>query len=68
VVHELPTLYGEDVLLRPFSFSDTAIVKEASKDALIPKITTVPTVDTEEELLPTHDFPREVPNAELTPQ
>jgi [ribosomal protein S5]-alanine N-acetyltransferase len=51
VINELPTLRAESVLLRPFSPSDTPIVREASKDTLIPKITTVPVVDSEMEAL-----------------
>jgi [ribosomal protein S5]-alanine N-acetyltransferase len=39
---ELPTLRGDRVRLRPFQGADVVVLKEASLDSLIPKITTVP--------------------------
>lgn len=47
----LPELVGERVRLRGWRASDAHAVREASYDPLIPVITTVPSVDSEEEAL-----------------
>ena len=43
-VIEFPTLRSDGITLRPFVAEDVVVLKEASADALIPKITTVPSV------------------------
>ncbi|WP_086460664.1 GNAT family protein [Agreia sp. VKM Ac-1783] len=47
----LPTLFGEHVRLREWRQSDTAIVRDASHDPLIPLLTTVPDTAGEPEAL-----------------
>ncbi|MEU6721999.1 GNAT family N-acetyltransferase [Nonomuraea sp. NPDC046802] len=47
VVPELPV--GESYLLRPWRLDDVVVVEEASTDAYIPLITTVPSRYSEEE-------------------
>jgi [ribosomal protein S5]-alanine N-acetyltransferase len=51
MTNELPVLRGKAVLLRPFEASDAAILEEVATDPLIPKITTVPAVYSEDAAL-----------------
>jgi ribosomal-protein-alanine N-acetyltransferase len=48
---ELPTLRGSRVLLRAWRRSDAATIQEASRDPLIPTMTTVPSTPGEPEAL-----------------
>lgn len=47
----LPTLTGERVVLREWRPSDVTIIQEASRDPLIPSVTSVPTTPGETETL-----------------
>ncbi|WP_130176274.1 GNAT family N-acetyltransferase [Cryobacterium sp. SO1] len=48
---ELPTLHGQRLILREWRDSDAPTVQEASRDSLIPILTTVPSTDGESEAL-----------------
>ena len=48
---ELPTLRGQRLVLREWRVSDVPTVQEASRDPLIPLLTTVPSTDGEPEAL-----------------
>lgn len=48
---EMPRLYGDDIVLRPFEDRDAGMVMTVASDPLIPLITTVPTSGTRNDAL-----------------